>query len=103
MHQVPDLLSAPLPKCQWRPAPPFRYSLPPSARRLGWAFRRRHNRMLTVGDKFPEFKLKGVVSLEKGKEFKDFDHKTFKGRWTVLFAWPKDFTFICPTEIAEFG
>lgn len=59
--------------------------------------------MLTVGDKIPDFKLKGVVSLEKGKEFKDFDNKSFKGKWTVMFFWPKDFTFICPTEIAEFG
>jgi peroxiredoxin (alkyl hydroperoxide reductase subunit C) len=24
------------------------------------------------------------------------------GKWTVLFWWPKDFTFVCPTEIAEF-
>ena len=59
--------------------------------------------MLTVGDKIPDFNLKGVVSLEKGKEFQDFTNKSFKGKWTILFFWPKDFTFICPTEIAEFG
>jgi len=59
--------------------------------------------MLTVGDKLPEFKLKGVVSMEKGKEFQDITNTTYKGKWTVLFAWPKDFTFVCPTEIAEFG
>ncbi|EPX61785.1 Alkyl hydroperoxide reductase protein C [Cystobacter fuscus DSM 2262] len=59
--------------------------------------------MLTVGDKIPAFNLKGVVSLEKGKEFKDINQDTYKGKWTVLFFWPKDFTFICPTEIAEFG
>ncbi len=59
--------------------------------------------MLTVGDKIPAFNLKAVVSLEKGKEFKDINQDTYKGKWTVLFFWPKDFTFICPTEIAEFG
>ncbi|RKH01211.1 peroxiredoxin [Corallococcus sp. CA053C] len=59
--------------------------------------------MLTVGDKLPNFKLKGTVSLEKNKEFQDITNDTYKGKWTVLFAWPKDFTFICPTEIAEFG
>jgi peroxiredoxin (alkyl hydroperoxide reductase subunit C) len=59
--------------------------------------------MLTVGDKLPEFKVKAVVSLEKGKEFTDVTDKTYAGKWQVLFFWPKDFTFICPTEIAEFG
>ncbi|RKH17005.1 peroxiredoxin [Corallococcus praedator] len=59
--------------------------------------------MLTVGDKLPNFKLKGTVSLEKGKEFQDITNETYKGKWLILFAWPKDFTFICPTEIAEFG
>jgi alkyl hydroperoxide reductase subunit AhpC len=59
--------------------------------------------MLTVGDKIPNFKVKATVSLEKGKEFQDITNETYKGKWLVLFAWPKDFTFICPTEIAEFG
>jgi alkyl hydroperoxide reductase subunit AhpC len=59
--------------------------------------------MLTVGDKFPDFDLKGVVSLEKDKEFRQITSKEFPGRWKVVFFWPKDFTFVCPTEIAEFG
>ncbi|HKX29997.1 MAG TPA: redoxin domain-containing protein, partial [Blastocatellia bacterium] len=59
--------------------------------------------MLTVGDKFPSFDLKAVVSLEKGKEFRDISNETHKGEWQVIFFWPMDFTFICPTEIAEFG
>ncbi|ATB31671.1 peroxiredoxin [Melittangium boletus] len=59
--------------------------------------------MLTVGDKLPAFNVKSVVSLEKGKEFKDITQDSFKGKWQILFFWPKDFTFICPTEIAEFG
>jgi lipoyl-dependent peroxiredoxin subunit C len=59
--------------------------------------------MLTVGDRFPEFKLKAVVSLEKDKEFKEISDKDFGGKWKVVFLWPMDFTFVCPTEIAEFG
>ncbi|HXX32675.1 MAG TPA: peroxiredoxin [Myxococcaceae bacterium] len=59
--------------------------------------------MLTVGDRLPEFRVKGVVGLEKGKEFRDISDKDFPGKWKVLFFWPMDFTFICPTEIAEFG
>jgi alkyl hydroperoxide reductase subunit AhpC len=59
--------------------------------------------MLTVGDKLPEFKLQSVVSLESGKEFKELTDQSYAGKWKVLFLWPMDFTFICPTEIAEFG
>ncbi|MGQ0506970.1 MAG: peroxiredoxin [Myxococcaceae bacterium] len=59
--------------------------------------------MLTVGDKLPEFKLQAAVSLEKNKEFEEFTHASYKGKWKVLFLWPMDFTFVCPTEIAEFG
>src|SRR4051812_17458146 len=59
--------------------------------------------MLTVGDKFPKFNLTAAVSLEKGKEFAEITNDTYKGKWQVVFFWPMDFTFICPTEIAEFG
>ncbi len=59
--------------------------------------------MLTVGDKFPNFNLKAAVGLEKGKEFQDINNETYKDKWQVVFFWPMDFTFICPTEIAEFG
>ena len=59
--------------------------------------------MLTIGDRFPSFKLKGVVSLDKGKEFADVSSDVQPDKWKVVFFWPKDFTFICPTEIAEFG
>ena len=59
--------------------------------------------MLTVGDKFPSFRLKAVVSLEKGKEFSDITSDSHPDRWKVVFFWPKDFTFVCPTEIAAFG
>ena len=59
--------------------------------------------MLTVGNKVPEFALQAVVSLEKGKEFREITQASYPGKWTVLFFWPMDFTFVCPTEIAEFG
>ena len=59
--------------------------------------------MLTVGDKFPEFRLQAVVSLEKGKEFQEITDQSHPGKWKVVFFWPMDFTFICPTEIAGFG
>ena len=59
--------------------------------------------MLTVGDQFPTFELTACVSLESGKEFEEITHKSYEGKWKVVFAWPKDFTFVCPTEIAAFG
>ena len=59
--------------------------------------------MLTVGDKLPPFSLKAVTSLDVGKEFSTLTQDSFPGKWLVLFAWPMDFTFVCPTEIAEFG
>jgi lipoyl-dependent peroxiredoxin subunit C len=59
--------------------------------------------MLTVGDKFPSFNLKGVVSRDMKSAFKDFTEKSDGGKWKVVFFWPKDFTFVCPTEIAAFG
>ncbi len=59
--------------------------------------------MLTVGDTFPAFKLQAVVSREKGKEFTEISEGSYQGKWLIVFFWPMDFTFICPTEIAEFG
>ncbi len=59
--------------------------------------------MLTVGDRFPSYRLQSVVSLEQGKEFEIATDSGHPGKWKVLFFWPMDFTFVCPTEIAEFG
>jgi peroxiredoxin (alkyl hydroperoxide reductase subunit C) len=59
--------------------------------------------MLTVGDQFPEFELQAVVSLEPGSEFTEVHGPKRPGKWRVIFFWPMDFTFVCPTEIAEFG
>jgi peroxiredoxin (alkyl hydroperoxide reductase subunit C) len=63
------------------------------------------NLALSIGSAFPEFNKKAVVSIEKGKEFYDLTYSEIKegGKWMVMFWWPKDFTFVCPTEIAEFN
>lgn len=61
------------------------------------------NRILGIGEKFPEFSLQACVSIEKGKEFATIDSSAVKGKWSVVFFWPLDFTFVCPTEIAEFN
>lgn len=59
--------------------------------------------MLTVGDHFPQYDLTACVSIEANNAFENITHKSYEGKWRVVFFWPKDFTFICPTEIAEFG
>ena len=59
--------------------------------------------MISVGQKFPAFSLTATVSLDKDKQFKTITDQDYSGKWKVVFFWPKDFTFVCPTEIAEFG
>ncbi|MGE0151300.1 MAG: peroxiredoxin [Reyranellaceae bacterium] len=59
--------------------------------------------MLTVGDKFPAFDLKAVVTTDPKTAFTQISDASDKGKWKVVFFWPKDFTFVCPTEIAAFG
>ena len=59
--------------------------------------------MTGIGRHFPEFNLTGVVSNDSGNAFQAFTHDSFRGKWQVVFFWPKDFTFVCPTEIAAFG
>jgi len=52
-----------------------------------------------VGRMAPEFALEGVLN---GK-FHTYRLSDYKGKWVVLFFYPLDFTFVCPTEIAEFA
>jgi len=59
--------------------------------------------MSGIGRNFPEFSLTGVVSNDVKSAFQTFTHESFPGKWKVVFFWPKDFTFVCPTEIAAFG
>ena len=65
--------------------------------------------MLGIGETLPDFKIVGVkpgfMRHEEGGEsaFEEITGDSFEGKWKVIFFYPKDFTFICPTEIAEFA
>lgn len=59
--------------------------------------------MLGVGQKFPDFQLKATISNDINNAFTDIHNNSYEGKWRVIFFWPKDFTFVCPTEIAAFG
>lgn len=58
--------------------------------------------MLTVGDRFPAYKCKACVGLNK-EDLQEITHDTHKGKWVIYVFYPKDFTFVCPTELVEFG
>lgn len=58
--------------------------------------------MLTIGDKFPEFKKDAVLANKEFGIVTSEEHKK-DGKWMVMFWYPKDFTFVCPTEIYEFN
>lgn len=65
--------------------------------------------MAGIGDKLPEFSVTGVKpGFENHEEngvsaFEEITQDSFPGKWKVIFFYPKDFTFVCPTEIAEFA
>lgn len=65
--------------------------------------------MKTVGDRLESFDVTGVKPgflqpVEHGQAaFETLSLGSFPGKWKVIYFWPKDFTFVCPTEIAEFG
>ncbi len=65
--------------------------------------------MLTIGDKLPEFNITGVKPKfmkheENGESaFEAINQDSFEGKWKVIYFYPKDFTFVCPTEIVEFA
>ncbi|MFM7433524.1 MAG: peroxiredoxin, partial [Gammaproteobacteria bacterium] len=59
--------------------------------------------MIGIGQQFPKFALTGVVSNDIKTAFQPFTNESAKGKWQLVFFWPKDFTFVCPTEIAAFG
>ena len=57
--------------------------------------------MLTVGDKLPPLKVpvqQGTSALPAGETL---DLGQTNGKWKIIFYWPKDFTFVCPTEIRD--
>lgn len=59
--------------------------------------------MLRVGDRFPDFKVKAVVGSDPQNAFTEISSTQYTKKWLVIFSWPKDFTFVCPTEMVEFG
>ena len=59
--------------------------------------------MLTVGDKLPEFTVPVQQGIDKLPDGETLSHDSFPGKWKILFWWPKDFTFVCPTEIIGYG
>ncbi|CAH1659020.1 Alkyl hydroperoxide reductase C [Hyphomicrobiales bacterium] len=65
--------------------------------------------MLGIGDKLPTFQVTGVKpgfnNHEEGgvSAFEAITEASFPGKWKIIFFYPKDFTFVCPTEIAEFA
>jgi peroxiredoxin (alkyl hydroperoxide reductase subunit C) len=59
--------------------------------------------VLTVGDRFPAFQLKAVSGNDPASAFRDVDQTSWRDQWLVLVFYPKDFTFVCPTELAGFG
>ena len=54
---------------------------------------------LRVGQEAPDFTATAVYD----QEFKDITLSSYKGKWVVLFFYPLDFTFVCPTEITSFS
>ena len=65
--------------------------------------------MLGIGDKLPPFRVTGVkpgfmTHEENGESaFEELTETSFSEKWKVIYFYPKDFTFVCPTEIAEFS
>ena len=55
--------------------------------------------MLQIGEKAPDFTLKGILA----GTISDYSLQASQGKWIVLFFYPADFTFICPTEVTGFG
>jgi peroxiredoxin 2/4 len=55
--------------------------------------------MVQVGQQAPGFALEGVLD----GEFVDVELSDYRGKWVVLFFYPLDFTFVCPTEIRGFS
>lgn len=58
--------------------------------------------MKTVGDKLESFSVVGVKPGQPDDAFFTITEKSFDGKWKVIVFYPKDFTFVCPTEIVAY-
>ncbi|MBB3764168.1 peroxiredoxin [Sphingomicrobium lutaoense] len=59
--------------------------------------------MLSVGDKIPALKIPVQQGTSQLPADEMYDLGETDGKWKILFYWPKDFTFVCPTEIVGYG
>ena len=67
--------------------------------------------VLTIGDEFPAYRLTALKGgdlramgvAQPDDYFEEITEESHPGKWRDVFFWPKDFTFVCPTEIAAFG
>ena len=55
--------------------------------------------MVKIRELAPDFKLQGVLN----DQVSEYSLSKYKGKWIVLYFYPLDFTFICPTEVTEFS
>ena len=58
--------------------------------------------MKTVGDKLEKFAVTGVMPGQTENGFFDITEESFPGKWKIIVYYPKDFTFVCPTEIVAY-
>ena len=58
--------------------------------------------MKTVGDKLTAFAVTGVKPGQPENAFFDITEQSYEGKWKVIVYYPKDFTFVCPTEIVAY-
>ena len=58
--------------------------------------------MKTVGHKLEKFAVTGVKPGQPEDAFFEITDESFAGKWKVIVYYPKDFTFVCPTEIVAY-
>ena len=60
-------------------------------------------KVLKVGEKVPDFEMDAYFPEKKDFGKIKFSEIFKKGKWLVLFFYPADYTFVCPTELADIG
>jgi peroxiredoxin (alkyl hydroperoxide reductase subunit C) len=69
---------------------------------VNFHFNTQEKNMKTVGDKLAPFAVTGVKFGQPEDAFFEITEKSFEGKWKVIVYYPKDFTFVCPTEIVAY-
>lgn len=67
------------------------------------AMSNKRGNIMKIGKKFPNFKLDATQGLDPSKAFTTLSQDSFPNQWKIYFFWPKDFTFVCPTELKAFN